>query len=129
MDHLTQGPRGRTKAKEALASHWIPEEFAQMGGKPLEAFIGMQKQILDSFDEANRAWLSRTRLEAALAAELFNKLTAARSMSAVAAAYRECMNRQLDMLAEDGRRMLDDSKKLLKSSSGLFSNGSTGVST
>lgn len=116
----------RTKAKQPLASHSVPEEFVQMGGKPLEALIKMQMGLLDSFDEANRVWVARIRLQAVLGVELFNKVTAARSMPAVAAAYRECMNGHLDMLAEDGRRMLEDSKKLLRSSAGLFANGSSG---
>jgi hypothetical protein len=121
---MTEGHR--TRAKQPSASHSVPEEFVQMGGKPLEALIKMQMELLDSFDEANRAWVARVRLQAVLGVELFNKLTAARSMPAAAAAYRECMNQHLDMLAEDGRRILEDSKRLLRSSTGLFANGASG---
>jgi hypothetical protein len=112
-------------ANQPSRASWIPAEFAQMGGKPAEAFVEMQKQLLDSFDEANRAWLARARLEAVLGIELVNKLTAAHSIHAVASAYAQCMSRHLDMLAEDGRRMLDDGKRLLKSGTRLFTNGSS----
>ena len=126
---MTQAQHGHhAKAKSSGAS-WIPAEFAQMGGKPVEALVEMQKQLLDSFDEANRAWLARARLEATLGIELVNKLTTAHSIHAVASAYAECMSRHLDMLAEDGRRMLDDSKRLLKSGTRVFTNGSSGPST
>jgi len=117
------------KATKPLTRSWIPPEFAEFGGKPVVALIEMQKQLLDSFDEANRAWLARARLEAVFGIELVNKLAMARSVSAVAAAYGECMNRQLDMLAEDGSRILDDSRKLINSSTRLFADGATGRAT
>jgi hypothetical protein len=127
MAHGQQGHHA--KAKQPSGASWIPPEFALMGGKPVEALVEMQKQILDSFDEANRAWLARARLEAVLGIELVNRLTTAHSIHAVASAYAECMSRHLDMLAEDGRRMLDDSKRLLKSGTRVFTNGSSGPPT
>lgn len=125
MAHAQHGHNGKARG---AAPSWIPSEFARTGGKPVEALIEMQKQLIDSVDEANRAWLARARLEAVLGIEFVSKLTAARSIPDVATAYRECMTRQLDMLAEDGRRMFDDSKRFLKSGVRFLSTASSGPS-
>jgi hypothetical protein len=60
MVHAQRGHHA--KAKQPSSASWIPAEFSEMGGKPIEALVEIQKQLLDSCDEANRAFSSRRGL-------------------------------------------------------------------
>jgi hypothetical protein len=87
------------------------------------------KGVLDTLEEINRAWVARAQSGVTLASELVSKLAAARSVPEAAAAYQECMTRHMELFAEDGRRMVADSEKLMRVSARLFSNGSPGFTT
>jgi hypothetical protein len=106
-----------------------PEAFGEMGKKQFEAAVEMQKEFLDTMEEINRAWLTRAQSEVTLASELVGKLATSRSIPDAATACQECMSRQMEMLAEDSRRMLADGEKLMRAGARLFSNGSPGLST
>ena len=90
---------------------------------------GNAKEFLDTLEEINRAWMARAQSGVTLASELVGKLAAARSVPEAAAAYQECMTRHMELFAEDGRRMVADSEKLMRVGARLFSNGSLGFTT
>ena len=106
-------------------STFTPGAFGEIGKKQAE----MQKEFLDTLEEINRAWLARAQSGVTLASELVGKLTTARSVPEAAAAYQECMTRHMELFAEDGRRIVADSEKLMRASARLFSNGSPGLTT
>jgi hypothetical protein len=106
-------------------STFTPGAFGEMGKKQAE----MQKEFLDTLEEINRAWLARAQSGVTLASELVGKLAAARSVPEAAAVYQECMTKQMELLAEDGRRLVADSEKLMRVGARLFSNGSPGFTT
>ena len=106
-----------------------PGAFGEMGKKQFEAAVEMQKEFLDTMEEINRAWLTRAHSEVTLASELVGKLATSRSIPDAATACQECMSRQMEMLAEDSRRMLADGEKLMRAGARLFANGSPGLST
>ena len=89
---------------------------------------GNAKEFLDTLEEINaHGW--RVQSGVTLASELVGKLAAARSVPEAAAAYQECMTRHMELFAEDGRRMVADSEKLMRVGARLFSNGSPGFTT
>jgi Phasin protein len=104
---------------------FTPGAFGEMGKKQAE----MQKEFLDTLEEINRAWLARAQSGVTLASELVGKLAAARSIPEATSAYQECMTRQMELLAEDGRRIVADSERLMRAGARLFSNGSPGFTT
>jgi hypothetical protein len=110
-------------------SGFTPKAWDELGKKQLEAAAGMQKELFDTVEGMNRAWLDHARSEMTLASDLFGRLLAARSFPDAATAYQECMDRQMEMIAEDGRRLFTEGEKLIRSGARLFSNGSPGVSS
>ena len=99
----------------------IPQQYGGSGLGLTEATVIME--------EINRAWLTRAQSEVTLASELVGKLATSRSIPDAATACQECMSRQMEMLAEDSRRMLADGEKLMRAGARLFANGSPGLST
>jgi hypothetical protein len=110
------------------AMNWIPAAFDSMGRKQYEAAFAMQKELLDTFEQMNRAWFNRAQSEIDLAAEFIGKVAGTRSIPDMANACQECVSRQLEMLAEDSRRILEDGEKLLRAGTRHLSNGSSGES-
>lgn len=110
-------------------SNLAPAAFGEMGKKQFEATLEMQKEFLGALEEINRAWLARAQSEVTLASELVGKLATVRSIPDAATACQECMTRQMEMFAEDSRRMLADGERLMRAGARLFSNGSAGLTT
>ena len=97
-----------------------PPQFADMGRQSIDAMMGMQRGLLDAFEELNRHWVSGVNAEAALASELFTKLAAAKSIPEAAVACQGCANRQVEILAENGRQLMATGEKMMPR---LFGNG------
>ncbi|MBV9632152.1 MAG: hypothetical protein JO230_28945 [Xanthobacteraceae bacterium] len=72
-------------------------------------------ELFNSFNEASRRWLGCFEAEAKLTSELTAKLTAARSVPDVMAAYQEWGTRQLEVLGGETKHLLDDAQKLMQS--------------
>ncbi len=80
--------------------------------------MGVQKELLDAFGNLNHDWSARAAAEVELVTELANKLVAARSVPEVATAYQDWMLKRMEMLAEDGHRLLSSSQRLMKAGVG-----------
>jgi Phasin protein len=102
------------KAAPLTALSWIPETFDNLGKMQYEAAFAMQRELLDTLEQMNRAWFARAQSEIDLAAEFIGKVAETRSIPDVATACQDCISRQLEMFAEDSRRMLADGEKLLR---------------
>ena len=119
---MAQNETQADKAKES-APNLIPPEFAAMGKKRLEEFVAVQTEQLEKLQKMNRDWFDRMQSEATLASEFSAKLTAARSLPEVAAAYQEWAARHMEMAAEDTKRIFADGQKLAETGARLLSNG------
>jgi len=106
-----------------------PASFGDMGKKQVDATVEMQKEFFGTLEQISRAWLARAQSEAGLASDLVGKLATARSIPDAASAYQECMTRQMEMIAEDYRRMIADGERLMRAGIQAFNNGSSGLST
>jgi hypothetical protein len=119
--------KGRTEeSKELPIQNLIPAEFAEIGKKRIETMMKIQKELFDRFEEFNRAWFTRAKSEASLVSDFVTKVTAARSAPETATACQECMDKRMELLAEDSRRLFDDSQKFFQMGTQFLVNGSAG---
>jgi hypothetical protein len=102
-----------------------PAQFADMAEKGLEGFTGVQKEFLDATGRLNHDWSARATAEMALASELASNLIAARSVPEAAVAYQGWMTKRMEMLAEDSRRVIASSQKMLEASTRYLSPSSS----
>jgi hypothetical protein len=61
-----------------------------------------QKEMLEAYEQLNRAWVARAHSEVALWSELATKLTATRSVPKALEAYTKWAAREMQMTAERG---------------------------
>jgi hypothetical protein len=100
------------------------------GQEQTEAMLGMQKELLDAYEQASRTWLARVRSEVDLWTELAAKLATTRSLPEALGTYQECVTQRMQMAVEDGRRMSEECQKLLQTFTRPLPNGwPTGSST
>jgi hypothetical protein len=110
--------------EKSSSPNLMPAEFAEMGKRRVEEFVHTQTELVEKLQEMNRQWFDRAQSEANLASELASKLTAARSIPDVMAAYQEWASRRFEMMAEDGKHLLADTQKLTEAATHLLPNGS-----
>ena len=111
------------KAQQSGTPNLIPAELAAIGKKRLDELFAAQTQQVEKLQEISQNWFNRTQSETALASELAIKLTAARSVPEVAAAYQEWATRHLERAAEDAKRIFADAQKLAESGAQILSKG------
>ena len=98
-------------------------EFATMGKKQIEEFAKVQTELLDQVRQVNQQWIERLQYQANLASKLAAQLAAAHSIPEAMSIYREWTSQQLEIMANDGKHLLDDAQKVIGASARLFSNG------
>ena len=77
-----------------------------------EAMVNMQKELLDVYEQASRAWLARVKSEVDLWSDLASKLSATRSMPEALESYQKFVTQRMQMAAEDGRQLVEDCQKI-----------------
>jgi hypothetical protein len=102
--------------------------LAALGKKNVEEFAKAQSELLNTMQDAHRRWLDRVQSEAALASEFTRKVTTCRSIPDAVATCQEWTGRRLEMMADDSKNLLSDSRKVMERgarllSDGLFANG------
>jgi uncharacterized protein YaeQ len=97
--------------------------FVNLGAEQAKAAAALQKELLDTYEQANRAWFTRVQSEAALWTELAAKLMATRSASEAVEAYTKCVSQQVQMTVEDGQRLVSDCQQITQKITKSLSNG------
>jgi len=97
-----QGSSARGKSGATASS-------AQEGS---EAMVNMQKELLDVYEQASRAWLARVKSEVDLWSDLATKLSATRSMPEALESYQKFVTQRMQMAADDGRQLVEDCQKI-----------------
>jgi hypothetical protein len=101
----------------------------KLGKDQTDAMLGMQKELLEAYEHASRAWLARVKAEVELWSDLATKLTATKSAPEAFEAYRDCVSQRMQMSADDGRRLMEDCQKITQKITRSLSNDrSTGSS-
>jgi len=96
------------------------------GNKPIEALMGMQKQMLETFEQINKDRAARVQQETELASTFAGKLTSARSIPDVMSAYQEWATRRMEMFSADSKKLFDDTQKVFSAATSMLSNGRAG---
>jgi hypothetical protein len=94
-----------------------------------EGLLNLQKELLETYERASRAWLDRVKSEVELWSRFCAKLTATRSVPEAMEAYQHCVAERMQMAAEDGKRLFDEcqnlTQKIARSMNGSRWHGST----
>jgi hypothetical protein len=101
----------------------IAGDLVGFGAKRIETFMAVQKQLVEIFEELNRDQLARAKQETELASEFAGKVTSARSIPDIMTAYQEWLSKRMTLFTEDGRKLFDDSQKVVNATMRLLSNG------
>jgi hypothetical protein len=115
---------GSTAAKSAT-----PPFLMNWGQERTDAAMALQKALLESYEQASRAWLARVQSEVSLWSDLANKLSATRSVPEALEAYSKCVSQRMQMAADDGRRLADESQETAQKIGKSLGNGWPTAST
>lgn len=110
------------RSEKSLLSNPMPIEFAEIGKQRIDEFVKMQAELLDKLQETNRQWMERAQSEVNLASEFASRLVASRSIPDAMIAYQEWTSRRFEIMAEDGKRFLANTQKLMETGTRLMSN-------
>jgi len=105
------------------------ESFLKLGREQTEATFKIQKDVLEAYEEASRAWLARVQSEVELWSQLAAKLATTRSVPEALSAYQESVAQRMQMAAEDGKRMSDECREIMGKIAGSLPKGWPGSST
>jgi hypothetical protein len=83
--------------------------------------------LMEVCDEIREGWVSRAKCEADLVTQTVEKMTAARSIADTTAIYSEWASRRMELLAEDNRRLWDDTRKVMDAGALLVASKVPGV--
>jgi Phasin protein len=114
------------KPDSTAAPNLFGGDLMGFGNKPVEALMGMQKQMLETFEQINKDRAARFQQETELASTFAGKLTSARSIPDVMGAYQEWATKRMEMFSADSKKLFDDTQKVFSAATGLFTNGRGG---
>jgi len=75
------------------------------------AMLGMQKELLDAFEQASRARLSRVKSDMELWSEPATKLSTTKSVPEALRTYQKYVTQRIQMIAEDGQQLSDECQR------------------
>src|SRR5436190_24381737 len=102
-----------------------PMPSFKLGKEQTDAMLGMQKDLLETYEQASRAWLARVKSEVELWSELATKLSATRSAPDAMQVLQQGVAQRMQMAAEDGKRLSEDCQKIMSKVGHSLSNGRT----
>src|SRR5215470_7685217 len=101
-----------TQTAPITSSQAQTQDLLRIGATRFESLMAVHKKLLDTFEQVQRDRLTRTMEETKLASEFAAKVASARSIPDIMALYQQWMMKCEEMMAEDGRKFLDDSQKV-----------------
>jgi hypothetical protein len=99
------------------------DTLLKLGREQTEATFKIQKDVLEAYEEASRAWLARVQSEVELWSQLATRLAATRSIPEALGAYQELVAQRMQMAAEDGKRLSDDCREIMGKIAGSLPKG------
>ena len=109
-------------ASDSVTAKSGPASSFNFAGRPTEAMVNIQKDLLDAYEQIGRVWLARVQSEVELWTGLAAKLTATRSVPDALGAYQECVAQRMQMIAEDGRRIPENCQEIVSKITRSLSN-------
>jgi hypothetical protein len=102
-----------TNVTGSAASKAAPPSLFALGREPTDAMLNAQRAVLETYEQIGRAWLSRLQSEMELWTGLAAKLATTRSVPEAIGACQECVSQRIQMIAEDGQRLSQNSRELM----------------
>lgn len=87
-----------------------PTGFPSFGA----AAIGLQQDLMKSYERLGRIWLERLQVEAALWTRLVGDLASSKSAADILKAYSNRMTKQLRMSVEDSQHIFSDYQQIAR---------------
>ncbi|HKQ10085.1 MAG TPA: hypothetical protein VJS85_02755 [Rhizomicrobium sp.] len=78
------------------------------------AAIGLQQDLMKSYERLGRIWLERLQVEAALWTRLVGDLASSKSAADILKAYSNRMTKQLRMSVEDSQHIFSDYQQIAR---------------
>jgi len=116
------------KRDAPMALPQLATQLTDIGRCQFDVLMNLQKHVLQTAEDFGEAWTAHADAEGALFSELLKKLASATTLPDAATAYRECASRQLELLAQQNRRLFEGTEQAMARSVRLLSNG-RGLST
>jgi SH3-like domain-containing protein len=89
-----------------------------------ETMSAVQKELLETYEEATSAWMDRVKSEIELWSKLQSKILASRTPPEALQAFQECWTERLRMAAEDGQKLGENTQKFVQNVGRITSQGS-----
>jgi hypothetical protein len=117
-------PQNATKPAIASGDTGVsPASLAETGKERAEQMFKLQAEFSKYLQEASKAWLARLQSESSLASQLASELAAARSLPETTTAWQHWTKRRIELFAEDSRRLLADTEKLMETGGRMLGKG------
>jgi hypothetical protein len=85
-----------------------------MTKKGFDNLIAVQKEFLDAFGKANRAWVTCCNEEATLTSRFATKLSSAESFPQAAATCHEWAGQQMELLSKHAKTVMEETQGFTK---------------
>ena len=111
-----------------ILPNFMSPDVAGVGKRQFETMAEVQKEFLNALNKANRVWVDCFNEEATLTANFTKKVTTARSIPEVAAAYQEWASQQMELFSRQAKKILDETQDFTKACGQIVGNtkGSAG---
>jgi vacuolar-type H+-ATPase subunit E/Vma4 len=97
------------KANEAITAVERAQNSAfKSGNERAEAMLRLQKELLDTCEQASRDWLTRLKSETELWSGLATKLAETRSVPDAIRLYQDCLLQRVEMAKADAQRLSNE---------------------
>ena len=91
--------------------------------EPGAAMLGVQNELLATYEQASRAWLARMKSEAGLWSELASRLAATHTLPEAMQACQASMLKRMQLAAEDVRELTEECGKITQKFGGSLGKG------
>jgi hypothetical protein len=98
-------------------------DLSAFGKAQTEGMLNLQKQLLETYEHASRAWLDRVKSEVDLWSKLGAKLTVTHSAPEAMEVYQKFIAERMQMAAEDGKRLFNECQNIAQKIAGSLNGG------
>ena len=98
-------------------------DVSAFGKAQTEGMLNLQRELMETYERASRAWLDRVKSEVDLWSRLGANLTATRSVPEAMQVYQKCLAERMQMAAEDGKRLFVECQNITQKIAGSLNGG------
>ena len=106
-----------------------PLDAVNWGQHQTETALNLQKAILESCEQASRAWIDRVQSEISLWSDFANKLSGTKSIPEAIETYTKCVSQRMQMAADDGRKLVEEAQQISQKFARSLGNGRPGITS